>query len=321
MAQLRLAVARADNLGCPATARARPAGRGGRLAHPAAFPDSVGAGAAHLGLVHRGLRPLSRFAQALKALARIARSGAGACRASGSRAADRRAERLAGAHAGGASHAARLVADAAHELRSPLAPRCSCNCSSLNVPNRRRRASRRSPNLRLVWSGRRTPCSRCSPWRLEPGAAERVRAPVLAGRPHPRRGARTGAVGRGARHRPRAGGGGCRRRCCRRCRGAAHPARQPRRQRPALHAFRRTGRRGLRDGGRQACLEVMHSGPGIPPAERERVFDRFYRGVASGEGGRRGGSGLGLKIVRAIAERMARTSSWTRPASAACGYG
>jgi two-component system OmpR family sensor kinase len=46
-------------------------------------------------------------------------------------------------------------------------------------------------------------------------------------------------------------------------------------------------------------VEVCDSGEGIPPAERERVFDRFYRRAAAGEAG----SGLGLAIVRAIAER------------------
>ena len=47
-------------------------------------------------------------------------------------------------------------------------------------------------------------------------------------------------------------------------------------------------------------LEVSDHGPGIPSAERERVFDRFYR-----RGGLDGGSGLGLAIVKAIAERHA----------------
>jgi two-component system, OmpR family, sensor kinase len=46
-------------------------------------------------------------------------------------------------------------------------------------------------------------------------------------------------------------------------------------------------------------LEVIDSGPGIPPADRERAFDRFYRRASAPEGG----SGLGLAIVRAIAER------------------
>jgi signal transduction histidine kinase len=47
-------------------------------------------------------------------------------------------------------------------------------------------------------------------------------------------------------------------------------------------------------------LTVRDSGPGIAVEDRERVFDRFYRG--SGAGGVRG-SGLGLAIVKHIAER------------------
>jgi two-component system OmpR family sensor kinase/two-component system sensor histidine kinase QseC len=50
-----------------------------------------------------------------------------------------------------------------------------------------------------------------------------------------------------------------------------------------------------------AVLEVIDSGPGIPAAERERAFDRFYRRAGAPEGG----SGLGLAIVRAIADRHA----------------
>ncbi len=45
---------------------------------------------------------------------------------------------------------------------------------------------------------------------------------------------------------------------------------------------------------------VRDTGPGIPAAEQAHVFDRFYRGsVASGQ---TEGSGLGLAIVRAVAE-------------------
>lgn len=46
-------------------------------------------------------------------------------------------------------------------------------------------------------------------------------------------------------------------------------------------------------------LEVADAGPGIPPAEHARVFDRFYRRDGAGTEG----SGLGLAIVQAIARR------------------
>jgi two-component system sensor histidine kinase TctE len=48
-----------------------------------------------------------------------------------------------------------------------------------------------------------------------------------------------------------------------------------------------------------ACLEVEDTGPGIAPAERERVFERFYRIL----GNSAEGSGLGLAIVREIAQQ------------------
>ena len=50
-------------------------------------------------------------------------------------------------------------------------------------------------------------------------------------------------------------------------------------------------------GGTGAFLEVEDDGPGIPVAERERVLERFYR--LPGTSGT--GSGLGLAIVREIA--------------------
>ncbi len=51
-----------------------------------------------------------------------------------------------------------------------------------------------------------------------------------------------------------------------------------------------------RDG--EVWLEVEDSGPGIPAAERERVFERFYRLADTAH---EEGSGLGLAIVREIA--------------------
>ena len=56
----------------------------------------------------------------------------------------------------------------------------------------------------------------------------------------------------------------------------------------------------LSQGATGPCLTVDDSGPGIPAAERERVFERFVRGQAS-DGTT--GSGLGLAIVRSIARR------------------
>jgi two-component system OmpR family sensor kinase len=53
------------------------------------------------------------------------------------------------------------------------------------------------------------------------------------------------------------------------------------------------------DGTAQVCID--DSGPGIPPDERERVFDRFYRCAGAHDGGAPAGSGLGLAIVRDIA--------------------
>jgi len=51
--------------------------------------------------------------------------------------------------------------------------------------------------------------------------------------------------------------------------------------------------------GGHPTLVVDDAGPGIPPEDRERVFDRFYRrDPAAGEG-----SGLGLAIVRTVARR------------------
>ncbi|MFX5610973.1 ATP-binding protein, partial [Acinetobacter baumannii] len=43
-----------------------------------------------------------------------------------------------------------------------------------------------------------------------------------------------------------------------------------------------------------AYLDVEDTGPGIPPAERPRVMERFYRVLGTSTEG----SGLGLAIVR-----------------------
>jgi signal transduction histidine kinase len=57
---------------------------------------------------------------------------------------------------------------------------------------------------------------------------------------------------------------------------------------------------------RTACLEVRDDGEGIPPEQRERVFDRFARVEPSRSrlpAPEHAGTGLGLAIARGIARR------------------
>jgi signal transduction histidine kinase len=49
--------------------------------------------------------------------------------------------------------------------------------------------------------------------------------------------------------------------------------------------------------GRLVEVSVDDAGPGIDPAERGKVFERFYRGSASGRRGTGTGTGLGLALV------------------------
>jgi two-component system OmpR family sensor kinase len=50
----------------------------------------------------------------------------------------------------------------------------------------------------------------------------------------------------------------------------------------------------------RASLAVRDDGPGIPAADQEHLFERFYRA----DGGVASGSGLGLAIARELAMRM-----------------
>ncbi|MDB5929015.1 MAG: integral rane sensor signal transduction histidine kinase [Polaromonas sp.] len=59
-------------------------------------------------------------------------------------------------------------------------------------------------------------------------------------------------------------------------------------------------------GGRQrAIIQVHDRGPGVPAAQRERIFEPFYRLPGASE--REGGVGLGLALVRSISERHGGT--------------
>jgi signal transduction histidine kinase len=60
----------------------------------------------------------------------------------------------------------------------------------------------------------------------------------------------------------------------------------------------------------EVVLSVEDDGPGIPPELRPRLFERFVRG--RGDSG--GGSGLGLSIVRAVAESHGGSVAAEQPA-------
>jgi signal transduction histidine kinase len=62
----------------------------------------------------------------------------------------------------------------------------------------------------------------------------------------------------------------------------------------------------VRPEGNEAVLEVHDDGPGVPPAERARIFDRFYRGEQARHR-RADGSGLGLAIAAWITKRHGGT--------------
>ncbi len=59
--------------------------------------------------------------------------------------------------------------------------------------------------------------------------------------------------------------------------------------------------------GVHVTLDVADAGPGIPPTERERVFDPFYRGRTVAGGPLRG-SGIGLSVVRDYAQAHGGTA-------------
>ena len=54
--------------------------------------------------------------------------------------------------------------------------------------------------------------------------------------------------------------------------------------------------------GLQVLIKVLDEGPGIPPPDVQRIFEKFYRSARSGR--QRAGTGLGLAICRGFVEAM-----------------
>jgi len=67
------------------------------------------------------------------------------------------------------------------------------------------------------------------------------------------------------------------------------------------------------DGGVE--LTVADDGPGVPPADRDRIFERFTR-LDDARSAQDGGAGLGLAIARDIAVRHGGTVSVDGPPGA-----
>ncbi len=73
----------------------------------------------------------------------------------------------------------------------------------------------------------------------------------------------------------------------------------------------------LRRDGADAVLSVRDRGPGVPASERERIFEPFYRLPGASE--RHGGVGLGLSLVRSIALRhLGSVRCEDQPGGGAC---
>ena len=67
-----------------------------------------------------------------------------------------------------------------------------------------------------------------------------------------------------------------------------------------------------RDEGKDVVISVTDNGPGIKPADLERVFEKFFR--AGGADRRKPGTGLGLSICRGLVAAMGGTIKAESPA-------
>jgi signal transduction histidine kinase len=66
--------------------------------------------------------------------------------------------------------------------------------------------------------------------------------------------------------------------------------------------------------GTHARLAIADQGPGVPEADRDRIWEPYFRGTSPATRAV-GGSGIGLAIVREIAARFGGTVTVTSTAS------
>ncbi|MGH8574693.1 MAG: sensor histidine kinase, partial [Gammaproteobacteria bacterium] len=66
---------------------------------------------------------------------------------------------------------------------------------------------------------------------------------------------------------------------------------------------------------------ITDSGPGVPPQDRDTIFERFRRGSAGGGQSHRTGAGLGLAIVTAIAEAHGGTARLVSTPGSGASFG
>ena len=71
----------------------------------------------------------------------------------------------------------------------------------------------------------------------------------------------------------------------------------------------------LRRFGEQILVEIIDSGPGLSKGQEDRIFDRFYRAAPDASEG----TGLGLAIARRIAERHGFSLTVTNRTDGLCG--
>ena len=319
VAHIRAADARWRDSDRAAAAGARGAGarRGAACGHTAAAAAAASWGRRSCGVVAQRSRPLKRVATEVQrrdvhSLAPIARARLPQEVAPLVQELNRLLERLNAAF----QTQRAFIADAAHELRSPLtAVRLR---SAAARSGARRGGARRGARQSGRGGGARDPpaWNSCSPWRATSRAMSGRAVADRAGRAAADGIADTHAlaVARRIELEPR---GGARRRGAGRPRRAAHPGEESR-STMRCATRRRAGACRCACGSPLPvrCWRSPTAGPGFRRADRERAFDRFYRRANAPEGG----SGLGPRHRQGDCRppRGADRASMTRPA-AACG--